>query len=184
MSQLYSTTELAEMSVEELRAAQANGFVKPELSESEAPGYPSPPSSPQDRYAPTTWGSKYYDFTAPSGQTCQMQKLVPEDLVGTDIIDKITRLPAFAEENIRKAEGQPPMVALSDKQSLEEVLVVLDELLPLVVVQPKLWPEPKSGEEREPGRVYVRDVDLVDRIAIMNRAVGGVAKMDNFRQKP
>lgn len=202
--QLYSTAELSAMNAEDLRVAQANGFVKP-LSAEEATaqkrmgeaifgeGYQNPtlPSPVQgaslqnpDRYAVTSWGTDLYDFVTPSGQRCQMRKLQPEALIGTNLLDRVTRLPAFAEENIRKAEGKPPASALPDKEALQQLVGVLNDLLPMVVVQPKLWPDPEAGEERVPGRVYVSMVELGDRVAIMERAVGGVSKMDNFRQEP
>lgn len=203
MGQLYTTEELQSMSAEELRVAQANGFERP-LSPPEAraqqrigtavfgEGYTNPaqPSSPQDPYAPTSWGTDLYDFRAPSGQLCQMRKLKPEALVGTDLLDKITRLPAFADEAIRQAEGQPPTAdKMPSKEDLAALISVLDELLPMVVVQPTLWPNPdpkaekEEDRERVSGRVYVSDVDLVDRVAIMEKAMEGVAKMDNFRKE-
>src|SRR5690349_11159062 len=123
--QLYTTQELAAMSAEDLRIAQANGFVKSGAAE------PSQPSSPQDEYAVTSWGSDLYDFVVPSGQRCQMRKLKPETLIGTDLLDKVTRLPAFAEENIRVAEGKPPAAALPDKEALAQLVSVLNELLPM-----------------------------------------------------
>jgi hypothetical protein len=192
--QLYTTQELLEMTLEEHAAARANGFVKPELPASEAPGYqamgadtPTPsqgvPVQASNPYAATSWGSNFYDFRVPSGQLCQMRKLQPEELAEKGILDKITRLPALAQEQIDQAEGKPPTLTKAEADALPELLSVLSLLLPLVVVQPELWPEPAEGEERVAGRVYVRDVELADRIAIMERALEGVAKMDNFRPK-
>lgn len=202
--QLYTTTELAAMTSEELRTAQANGFVKPDPHDGpimlEPGNRPSPDLPPQgtesdkDPYAVTSWAESEYDFRVPSGQLCRMKKLRPEEMIGTDLLDRVTRLPGFAEENIRKAEGRPPTAAMPSKEALAEVIEVLDELLPLVVVKPKLWPEPTpeqanddpelDNSERRSGRVYVSDVELADRVAIMERAVGGVKRMDNFRKKP
>ena len=197
--ELYSTAELAAMSSEELRTAQANGFVKPIVGGYASSGtFPDPrrvidipldppaPSLPQDPYAVTAWGSQFFDFVTPSGQKCQMKKLRPEELVGTDLLDKITRLPAFAEEAIQKAEGKPPVPEkMPSTEDINSLLEVLDQLLPMVVVQPKVLPTPKEGEGgRQPGTIYVDDIELMDRVAIMERAVQGVKKMDNFRQEP
>jgi hypothetical protein len=139
---------------------------------------------PTDKYAPTTWGSNLYDFTTPSGQTCQLKKFRPEDLLGTSLLDRITRLPAFADEAIKKAEGAPPVKALPEAKQIEALIDVLNDLLPIVIAQPQVYSTPTAGEERVEGRVYVDDIELADRIAIMNRAVQGVSKFDNFRKEP
>jgi hypothetical protein len=202
MSQeMYSTNELAKMNEEELRAAQANGFVKPDPDlgpnftpqwEPEpdtadvlsTPEYLPRPAAPQDPYAVTAWGETEYDFRVPSGQLCRMKKLRPEELVEAGLLDRLTRLPAFAEAEVRKAEGQPPLPTMPSKEDLATVVEVLDQLIPMVVVKPYVAQAPKDGEGRTPGVVYVDMIELTDRIAIMNRAVQGVSKMDNFRQEP
>ena len=199
--ELYTTTELLEMTPEELAVAQANDYVKPQNATeadvapklSVKPSLPAPPQD--DPYAVTAWGSDLFDFRAPSGQLCQMRKLKPESMLESGMLDKVTRLPAFAEENIRKAQGHPPAAASSvSPEDFKQLIKVLDELLPIVVVQPQLWSEPSpersnddpelDNSERIPGRVYVSDVELADRVAIMERAIGGVKKLDNFRKKP
>lgn len=184
--QLYTTSELVAMSPEELRDAQSRGFVKPPAVVTVEPATPltqPSPTAPPQAYAATSWASPYYDFVVPSGQRCQMQKLRPEMLIETDLLDKLTRLPAFAEENIRQAEGRPPAPVMPDKEQLKEVLKVVDELLPLVVVQPRVMPNDTKPEDRLPGSVLVQDVDVMDRIAILNRATQGVAMLDNFRKE-
>lgn len=139
---------------------------------------------PSDPYAPTAWGSNEYDFTVPSGQLCRMRKLRPEELIKAGLLDKVSQLPAYAEELVQKAEGvQPQKQSMPTAGELEQLVDILDKLLPLVVVRPKLWPAPAEDEPRVPGRVYVDDVELGDRIAIMERAMGGVAKYENFRQE-
>jgi hypothetical protein len=135
-------------------------------------------------YAVTSWGSIEYDFTVPSGQTCRMRKLRPETMIGAGILDKITRLPGFAQEAIDKAEGARPagVGTMPSTEDMRQLLVVLAEIIPLVVVQPPVHPDPADGEEREPGVVYISDIELADRIAIMERATSGISKFDNFRE--
>lgn len=147
----------------------------------------TPQPEPASPYAVTGWGSNLYDFEVPSGQLCQMKKLRPDELIGTGILDKLTRLPGLAEEQIQKAEGKPPVKedeTASEKQIME-LLPVINQLVCLVVVQPKVWPEPSEDQEdniaRVEGRVYIGDVDLADQVAIMERVTSGVRKMDNFR---
>jgi len=163
------------------------------LPDSIQPNFPKPngTESDKDPYAVTAWGSQEYDFVVPSGQRCRMKKLRPEELIGNGLLDKITRLPGLADDQIKKAEGQPPSAlisALPSKEDMEKVIEVLDELIPLVVVRPVVLSIPKPDETgavqgRFEGVVYTDDIELADRIAIMNRATQGVSKMDNFREK-
>jgi hypothetical protein len=204
---MYSQKDLEAMSPEQFAEARAAGFVKPfayPTTHRDAVEVSLPPLSPQaqdqrlgeviygpdyqapsaDKYAVTTWGSNLYDFTTPSGQTCQLKKFRPEDLLGTSLLDRITRLPAFADEAIKKAEGTPPVKALPEAKQIEALIEVLNDLLPIVIAQPTVHATPKDPDERVEGQIYVDDIELADRIAIMNRAVQGVSKFDNFRKEP
>lgn len=199
--QMYTTAELQAMTPEELSTAQARGFVKPppvvtadltgdhlvvpenEQKMGEAifgPDY-SGPSMPS-KYAITTWGSDLYDFRVPSGQLCQMRKLRPEKLIETGLLDKITRLPGLVEVEVRKAEGLPPQAAIPDAEQLKQVVAVVNPLMSLVVVQPQVCAD--DVDPLPQGAIHVSDIELFDRIAIMNRATQGVAKLDNFREQP
>lgn len=151
------------------------------------PNYENPKQRlpPQDPYAVTSWGETEYDFITPSGQRCRMKKLRPEELLETGLLDRVTRLPGFAEEQIEKAEGQPPKAAaLPSKEDIKSLIQVLNELLPLVIVKPHVRSVPPPGQERVAGVVYTDMIELGDRMAIMERAMTGVKKLDNFREQP
>lgn len=188
MSSLYTTAELQAMSAQELEVARANGYVRPESSDLRERAQEafdnSRPAPPQDPYAVTSWGEREYDHTVPSGQRCRMRKLRPEELIERNLLDRITRLPGFSEEEIRKAEGKPPTPQSVAKEDMQAMLEILEQLIPIVVVQPVVHSSDTPEEERVPGSVTVRDIELADRIDIMNRALSGVSKMDNFREKP
>lgn len=178
MSFDHLTAEQLERMAAELRAGAMGVSVDTAIA--------SPLTSPQDPYAVTTWGESEYDFRVPSGQLCRMKKLRPEELVGTDLLNRMARLPGLVEEQVRQAEGKPPVPAVPEKEDLLAVIEVLDELLPRVVVKPVLHSVPKADETgavpaRVPGRIYTDDIELADRVAIMERATAGVTKLDNFR---
>lgn len=184
----FTQAELLEMSIEDLQAVREGRLRKESMpvtliTEGSSLNFSLPPSSPQDPYAPTAWLNNTYDFRTPSGQLCQMKKLDLAELTKAGILDKVTRLPGLTEGVIRQSEGQPPLKAdrMPSKSEMEVVVEVLNVLLPMVVVQPKIWAPPEEGEEKVVGRVYVDSVDLIDRIAIMNRSLAGVADLDKFR---
>jgi hypothetical protein len=63
-------------------------------------------------------------------------------------------------------------------------------VIPMVVVKPTVHRVPQADEpggpvpDRVEGWIYTDDIELGDRVAIMERAMSGVVKMDNFRQEP
>jgi hypothetical protein len=147
--------------------------------------FPSP--SPQSEvaanpYAATTWGSNEYDFKTPTGQLCRLKRLDVAELAKAGILDRVTRLPGLTAELVARSEGQPPAAeVMPDKETIETVLEVLHVFLPIVVVQPQIWPLPADGEERKPERIYVDSIDIVDQVAIMTRALQGLKALDSFR---
>lgn len=148
------------------------------------PDVPTPPAPPQARPATEVWGQvTEYDFTCPSGATCRLRKLSPERLVETGLLDKLTRLPGFAQELIEKSEGQPPAKPQDEMTVIKDVLVLMQDLLPMIVAQPTIHKDPESDADREVGEIYVSSIDLADRMAILNQATGGVTKLDAFREE-
>lgn len=144
---------------------------------------PNAEGKPFDQYAPTTWGAGEYDFVVPSGQRCRLRKMQVEELAKRGILDKVTRLPGLTETVIQKAEGQPPekVAEMPSAETIKTVTDLVNELIPLVVIAPVISPIPAENEERTPGRIYVDSIDIEDRIAILNRAIGGLKNLDTFR---
>lgn len=171
-------------SIQELRAEleAAEEAARSMPTQTNLPGSVPDTAPGTDPYAPTTWGSNEFDFTTPSGQRCRLRKLPIEDLAKAGILDRMTRLPGLADQLVKKAEGAPPEPVMPNGDQIEIVTELVDILTPLVVVQPQVWPVPAEDEQRVTGRVYVDTVDFMDRVAIMNRVVGTVQSLDNFRQ--
>jgi hypothetical protein len=190
------TTEqqLAQMNAEqfeEWKAANAASFSGlPVANILGAPVYvdraSSRPSSPQPRPAAEVWAVTEFDFTCPSGAQCRMQKVPVEELLRRGIIDKVTRLPGITQDLIDKAEGLPPvkMEQLPDAQTVDVMVELVNVVVPLAVVQPRVRELPPENQERVRGEIYVDSIDLEDRIAILNRALQGVASFDSFRAEP
>lgn len=146
-----------------------------------------------DPYAANIWGSKEFDFTTPSGQLCRMKRVSEIELLQSGILDKVSRLPGLAQSLVDKSEGKPPepeldMAELADNvDKLQDLLDVINKVCLSVVVRPKLaappMPDPETGEvkARMEGVIYVDDVEMGDRVAIMERAMRGLRSMDSFR---
>lgn len=143
-------------------------------------------STPQDRYATTSWASPYFDFTVPSGQTCQLKKLGMEDLMAAGLLDMMNELGVEVDGTIRKAKGMPPVdftKMLADPSALRALTPVLDRVLTVAVNQPKIQLPPEDASQREPGVVYPDHVDLADKIAIMAEVVGDLSDLKSLRKR-
>jgi hypothetical protein len=191
-----SQPDFSKMTPAEFTAWQEAEFsTRPQQGPLLVPGLPSPTPAPVQedvvvpRPAAEVWGSTEYDFTCPSGAMCRLRKLMPEKLLELGILDKITTLPGVVAEVVEKAEGLPPRKAdaIPDAQELRNITGILEVLVPLVVVEPKVFPVPVAGEDgvvpdRVQGRIYTDSIELLDRVAIMERSVQGVKKLEPFRE--
>jgi len=174
-------------SVEELEAALAKARAEEQLvqvSNSVPAERPQKPASDgqSDPYAAVSWGEDGYDFRTPGGQLCRLRDAPIEELAASGILNRVTRLPGLTDDLVRKAEGQPPeKVELPPTETITALVEVVNVLVPMVVLKPQIWTLPPEGEERVEGRIYVDSIPLVDRIAIMERVLGGLVKWDKFR---
>jgi len=202
----YTAAELAEMPRADFLAAEARGFRRPnlvggypyvldeshnEVGPKERPaaagvpaGFPAPPLEAQPEPADDVWirnrTEKGQDFTCPSGQRCQIQKLSPEALLAEGILDQVTRLEGLAQDLVDRAEGKPPQPdRLPSREDFEALLHVINVITPLAVLQPKVFrdDDPTAG----PSAVRISDIELTDRIAIMNESLKGIKMLDGFR---
>jgi hypothetical protein len=179
-------------------AARSTGQYVPEAHEQRmgqaifGPDYTAPPSPSQNPYAVTAWGQDEEDFVVPSGQRCRLRKVNEEMLLEAGILEKVARLPGLVMQGpIRSGQGKPPVneekqlqSMLENPEQLRDLMATMNTLVGLVVVAPRIVVTP-PGEERkplEPGQVYVESVGLGDRVAIMEQAMGGVKKLDSFRE--
>ncbi len=120
------------------------------------------------------------DFVAPSGQTCLLMPLQAQTLLEKGILDRITRLEGLAADLVDVAEGQPPSKAVApSSEDLELLLETLGVVIPLVVVEPKVYGD--DDKDAPEGAIRVRDIDLEDRIAILEESMKGLKALDRFR---
>lgn len=128
---------------------------------------------------------------------CLVRRPGPQGLVKMGILDSLdtlTQLVAAKIGDIETGGSSAPdpeaIRALSQNaKGLENALDLIDRIVVGVVVEPKVHPipveDPKTGEipEREDSCLYIDDVDLEDRMFIMNFAVGGSADWESFRSE-
>lgn len=181
----YSDEDLLNMTPKEIAAAVERGWKKPVADRPEYAGVPVPRPQPKPEPRGDVWMSQIVGsdiFTCPSGQTCRLRPLEPDQLLIAGILDKVTRLEGLAQVLVNQAEGMPPeKQRLPSREEFAELLEVINLVVPLTVVEPTVLPDPKPGEEYDPKGLYVSRINLADRLAIMNKALEGVKALDNFR---
>jgi hypothetical protein len=187
----YSMAELSAMSLVEFEQAKKRGFSKPLIA---APGeerpaaagiavgssVPTPVAQPAagNVWARNRAGGK--DFVCPSGQTCKLRPISIEALMMEGVLDKVTRLEGLAQILIDKAEGAPPAKqVMPSREDLEELLNLVNVIVPLAVAEPRVYRDDDPNAPAD--AIRVSDIELDDRIAILNQAMSGLQKLDRFR---
>ena len=193
----YTEEEIRSMSTAELQRAQENGFSKPKINRlrpeevrliaspgADAPvqvaSYAVPQSAPGGRDVWKRKKSGDEDFTCPSGQTCRLRPLQLEKLMMEGILDQVTRLEGLAQALINQAEGLPPEKQhMPTREEFSQLLSAINSIVPLAVAEPRVYAD--DDKDAPDDALRVSDIELMDRVAIMEKALGGLKKMDNFR---
>ena len=176
------------------------------------PAVPAGAKKPSDRKKKSTrhgssWRSPFTDLTLPSGETCQVKRPGIQGLVKAGVLHSLDSLTSIVQtETIPKAEGKPKVnvkAILEDADKFGSMMSMVDKIVVHVVTDPILAPavrplvidgepvldeydKPKfediPDDEREDGVIYVDYVDMMDKMYIMNFAVGGSADLAEFRK--
>lgn len=165
---------------------------------------------PKTKSYGSSWKSNLTDLELPSGELCQVRRPGIQGLIKAGVLHSMDALTAIVEtETIPKAAGKPPVnvkAIVEDADKFNDMMVMVDKIVCHVVTQPKVLPivipvlnedgsiqkNPDTGEavteelavddeRREPGAIYVDYIDSVDKMYIMNFAVGGSRDLQQFR---
>lgn len=127
---------------------------------------------------------------------CLVRRPGPMDLVAAGLLDHYDSLSAMVKiEHFDRVdekgsgttkEGEEAVLdqlkgLAENKDALKGMLSMLDQLVVIAVVAPKVALQPTDEEERIPGVLYADEVDLEDRLAILNFAMGGTKQAEPFR---
>jgi len=97
------------------------------------------------------------------------------------ILDQVTRLEGLAQGLIDQASGLPPeKVKLPTREEFGELLKLVNKIVPMAVAEPRVYPDDYTDPVPE-NAIMVSDIDLMDRVSILNEALKGLEKLDNFR---
>lgn len=147
-----------------------------------------------------------FDVDLPSGETCQAKRPGVPGLIELGLLDSFDDLTAFVQiEHIdpKTARGQKvspeqardaAIAIMKDPDKLAKMLHLVDRVVVGIVTQPIVWIdyqqkdesdeawEKRQAKAQEDEAVAVRDIDLDDKMFLLNWAVGGTSDLKAFRQ--
>lgn len=152
---------------------------------------PQPQEDPTGKYAPNAWLAGgvggLEDLTVPSGQVCLVRRPGMQGLIKAGVLRNVDSLSQIVnEKHLMRVDGKATdeinmQSLLADEEGMDEVLHVMDKVICHVVVKPEVHMTPNDVTLRQPKVVYADMIDLVDKMAIFNYAVGGTRDMESFR---
>lgn len=153
---------------------------------------PAPEIDPNNKYAPTAWGSQSgmpEDLTLPSGQLCLVKRPGMEGLVKAGVLRYMDSLTALVnEKHITRVEKNGQIEThmdmasiMRDDDSLAEIMRVVDKVVIHCVVQPPVFSTPDDVTRRQAGVIYTDMIDLQDKMFIFQYVVGGTRDLETFR---
>lgn len=158
-----------------------------------------------------TSNSGLHDVLLPSGATCQARRPGVQGMIAAGVLDNFDELTALVQSEhitpkipkgqsaaaaakVSAAQTQGAAEALiKDKGKLHTALTLMDRLAAYVIVQPPVWvdyqlmDEPdeawakREAEAEESGALAIREVDIDDKMFLLNWAVGGSSDLAAFR---
>lgn len=146
---------------------------------------------PQNKYAPTAWGSSAVggaeDLEVPSGQLCLVRRPGVEGLMREGILNDLDSLTGIVEEkHIKRVSGKPQVNVsslMNDQENLDNMLHVVDRVICHVVLKPEIQMTPNDPTRRVNGVIYADMIDMIDKMFIFQYVVGGTRGIESFRDQ-
>lgn len=156
-----------------------------------APGPTKPDTKPV--YGKKVWGNTAAeewttDLEVPSGEICKVRRPGVEGLMQAGVLHDIDSLTGLVNsKHLNRVSGQPEIDVeslLKDQTNMENLLHVCNRVVCYVVVEPEVRMAPNDPTSRESGEhVYTDQIDIEDKMFILNFAVGGSNDVARFRRE-
>lgn len=156
----------------------------------------APSGQPSGAYAPKAWGRGlgHHDLLLPSGDTILARRVGPTELVKSGMLSKVDVLSGIVQSShIDRVAGKPVKTdedingelraLLADPDKLVEAMGLIDHIVVMTVVQPKVLPNPAEGEEVDLSAIYVHSIPDDDKMFIFQWTLGGTTDLATFREE-
>lgn len=118
----------------------------------------------------------------PSGKFIRIERKSMRVLIAAGAIPN--SLMAIVQESLDKGTSQVNVSELaSDPQKLDEMMEMLDNVIVLAVVEPKINNVPKPPAKKKVDLLYVDEIDEEDKAFIFQYVTGGTKNVAQFRNE-
>lgn len=157
------------------------------------------PTNPQDHNKPTSvkdWKNKSQvqlsptPLDLPSGNTCLVQPIgittfVQQGMIPNALMPIVKRAIEAAEKKQADSIDVEKLAAemMNDMDKMSAIFELADAVTVACVVEPSISAVPEDPVLREEDLLYVDEVDIEDKMFILDFAVGGSRNLDKFRRQ-
>lgn len=127
---------------------------------------------------------------------CRVKRPGAQGLIAAGVLDNFDALTALVQSELvapnETATGRRPTKAApkrsdvellkDEKENILSALDMVDKVILYCVLAPKVYPAPPDGEDRDEDLTYVDDVDLEDKMFILQFVLGGTRDLESFRK--
>jgi hypothetical protein len=129
---------------------------------------------------------------------CLVRRPGPQGLIRLGLLDNLDQLTSLVSKKIdelggkvkssNEVDAETVKALAANKEQLQAAMDLVDKVVCGVVVEPRVYLVPVEDDKgvtppREPDRLYVDEVDLEDKVFILNFAVGGSSDFTSFREQ-
>jgi len=112
-----------------------------------------------------------------------MQAFLQAGLIPNSLMKTISQTLAKPGEKAQEPDMTELMADIGENpEMLQDMLKMADSVTVYCVVEPKVQPAPETEAERKSDLLYVDEVDMEDKLFIMNFGMGGSRDLEPFRQ--
>lgn len=125
---------------------------------------------------------------------CQLRRPGVQGLIKAGVLDSFDSLTSLVQTELiepnEAPKGRRPGAApkkseiellREQKENIVASLDLVDRVVLYCVTQPPLTASPKEESDRKPGVLYVDEIDLEDRMFILQFVLGGTRDLESFR---
>lgn len=125
----------------------------------------------------------------PSGCYMKLKRVGLQTLMSLGVMPN--SLMGIAQKAVGKGEGKNPqamtdeeMLALvNNPQQVRDIVIFMDKMVCLVAQEPRVYPAPKEGVERDDDLLYTDEIADEDKMFIFQVVTGGTTDLEEFRNE-
>jgi hypothetical protein len=133
-------------------------------------------------------GNQPHPLELPSGKTILARPVGVEAFfkaktIPNSLMEIVAKAVQTGKEDVEELDLAATMASLAeDPERLQDVFVMADNITMYCVVEPRIYPVPPPEEGRDETRLYVDEIDMDDKLFIMNFGMGGSRDLESFRE--